>query len=168
MKNTAHIDLKGRKITNARFIQVNRSPQTDSHLTAKLYVDIAIEESSVVRNIKDEDFINNNFTKINSITSNTQAVNDNQNITKAYVDLFHQENEHSRRDIGLSFNDEEVNLVKNSHDKNHNDTKLTNIDSVVADREPTSDNELANKKNIDDESDKNTILRFNQTIGIQV
>ena len=34
IKNTAHIDLKDRNITNARFIQVNQLPQNDSHLTA--------------------------------------------------------------------------------------------------------------------------------------
>ena len=50
IKNTAHIDLNDRNITNARFIQVNQIPQVDSHLTAKLYVDNLVNESSVVRN----------------------------------------------------------------------------------------------------------------------
>ena len=36
IKNTTHIDLNDRIITNARFIQVNQLPQIDSHLTAKL------------------------------------------------------------------------------------------------------------------------------------
>ena len=44
IKNNAHIDLNDRNITNARFIQVNQLPQIDSHLTAKLYVDNAIDE----------------------------------------------------------------------------------------------------------------------------
>ena len=39
LKNTDHIDLNDRNITNARFIRVNQWPQIDSHLTAKLYVD---------------------------------------------------------------------------------------------------------------------------------
>ena len=38
VKNTAHIDLNDRNITNARFIQVNQWPQIDSHSTPKLYV----------------------------------------------------------------------------------------------------------------------------------
>ena len=50
IKNNDHIDLNDRKITNARFIQVNQLPQIDSHLTAKLYVDNAIDEASLVRN----------------------------------------------------------------------------------------------------------------------
>ena len=100
IKNTAHIDLNDRNITNPRFIQVNQLPQIDSHLTAKLYVDNAMYEPSLVRNIKDNDSNNFNLTNINSITLNTQAVNDNQVITKSNVDQFHQEHERSRQDLG--------------------------------------------------------------------
>ena len=50
IKNTEHIDLNDRNITNARFIQNNQWPQIDSHLTPKLYVDNAVDESSLVRN----------------------------------------------------------------------------------------------------------------------
>ena len=93
IKNTEHVDLNGRNITNGRFIQVNQLPQIDSHLTAKLYVDNATDQPSLVRNNQDDDFNNFNLTNINSISLNTQAVNDNQVITKSYVDQFHQENE---------------------------------------------------------------------------
>ena len=58
VKNTAHIDLNDRNTTNARFTQVNQMPQIDSHLTAKLYVDNSIDEQSLVRNKKDNDFSN--------------------------------------------------------------------------------------------------------------
>ena len=70
--------MNDRNITNARFIQVNQLPQIDSHLTAKLYVDNAIDEPSLVRNNQDNDFNNHNLNNINSITLNTQAENDNQ------------------------------------------------------------------------------------------
>ena len=90
VKNTAHIDLNDRNITNARFIQVNQLPQIDSHLTTKLYVDN--DEVSLVRNNQENDFNKNSLPNINSITLNTQAVNDNQVKTKAYVDQFNQEN----------------------------------------------------------------------------
>ena len=112
LKNTEHIDLNDRNITNVRFLQVNQWPQIDSHLTPKLYVDTEIDQSSLVRNNQDNDFNNNNLTNINSITLNNQAVNDNQVITKAYVDQFHQENERSRRDVGLDFYDESSTLVR--------------------------------------------------------
>ena len=60
IKHNALIDLNDGNITNARFIQVNQLPQIDSHLTAKLYVDNAIDESSLVGNIQDINFNNNN------------------------------------------------------------------------------------------------------------
>ena len=163
VKNTAHFDLNDRNITNARFIQVNQWPQIDSHLTPKLYVDNIIDESSLVRTNQDNDFDNYNLSNINSITLNKQAENDNEVITKAYVDQFHQENERSRRDVGLDFYDESGDLVKNNQDNDFNDNKLTNLDSIKVNRDPTSDNELVNKKYLDNHLDKNTVLRFNQT-----
>ena len=62
------------------------------------------------------------------------------------------------------FKYEEVDLVKNNQDNDLNDNKLLNIDSITVNRKPSSDNELASKKYIDDELDKNTVLRFNQTL----
>ena len=56
-------------------------------------------------------------------------------------------------------------MVKNNQDNDLNDNKLTNLDSIQVNRNPISDNELANKKYIDDELDKNTILRFSQTLS---
>ena len=164
IKNNSHIDLNDRNITNCRFLSVNQLPQIDSHLTAKLYVDNSIDEPSLVRNNQDNDFGNYNLININSITLNKQAENDNEVITKAYVDQFHQENERSRRDVGLDFYNESNDLVKNNQDNDLKDNKLINLDSISVNRKPSSDNELASKKYIDDELDKNTVLRFNQTL----
>ena len=80
---------------------------------------------SLVRNIQDNDFGNYNLTNINSITLNTQAIKDNQVITKAYFDQFHQVNERSRRDLGIGLYDESNDLVNNNQDNNLNDKKLT-------------------------------------------
>ena len=82
-KNTSYIDLNDRNFTTARFIQVNQLPQINSHLTATLYVDNAIDEISIVRNNQDNDFNNKNLTNLNSITLNKQAENDIEIITKA-------------------------------------------------------------------------------------
>ena len=112
MKNNVHIDLNDRNITNARFIQVNQWPQIDSHLTPKVYVDNAIDESSLVRNNQNDDFGNYNLTNINSNTLNKQVENDYEVIINAYVDQFHQEDERSRRGVGLEFYDESSDLVK--------------------------------------------------------
>ena len=157
--------MKDRNTANAKFIQVNQWPQKDSHLTAKLYVDVSIDEPSLIRNNKDIDFNIHNISNKSSITLNTQAVNDNQVITKAYVDQFHNDNERNRRDLGLSFYDEEVDVYKrNNKDSDLKDNKLTNLVSITVNRNPSLDNELANTKFIDDELNKNTIVRFNQTL----
>ena len=151
-------------MTNARFIQVKQLPQIDSQLTAKLYVDNAIDELSLARSYQDKDFNNNNLTNINSITLNKQAENDKEVITKAYIDQFHQKDERPRRGLGIDFYNESKGLVENNQDNDLNDTKLTNIISITINRNLSSDNELANKKYMDDELNKNTIVRFNQLL----
>ena len=55
-------------------------------------------------------------------------------------------------------------MVKKNQDDDFNDNKLTNIDSIIVNRDPTSDNEVWTTKYIDHELDKNTIVRFNQTL----
>ena len=142
VKNNAHIDLNDGNITNARFIQVNQLPQIDSHLTAMLYVDNAVNDGSLVRNKKDNDFGKYNLTNINSITLNKQAENDNEVITKTYADQFLQEKELSRRDLGVDYYNESSDLVKNNQDNDLNDKKLTNLDSITINRNPSSDNEV--------------------------
>ena len=112
IKNAAHIDQNYKYFTYARFIQVHQLPQNDSHSTAKLYVDNAIDEISFVRKNRDNNFNKNNSTNINSITLNTQAVNDDQNFTKACVDQFHQKNQQSRQDLVMDFYDELSDLVQ--------------------------------------------------------
>ena len=101
------------------------------------------------------------ITNLKSITLNKQAVNDNEVISKAYVDQFHQENERSRYDLGIDFHNESSDLVKNHQ---HNAFKLIIINSITNNQIPTSDKEVSTKKYIDDELDKNTLLRFNQTL----
>ena len=77
---------------------------------------------------------------------NKQAKNDNEVITKAYVDQFHQENERSRRDIGIYFYNELSDIVKNNQDNDFNDNKLTNLISITINNNPTDDNHVSNKK----------------------
>ena len=165
IKNTAHIDLNDRNITNARFIQVNQLPQIDSHLTAKLHVDNVIDESSLLRLDPNEklDLDNQESIILNSTLKSPTTVIEIP--TKAYLDSLHEENERSRRDLGIDFYDESNDLIKNNQDNDFNDNKLLNLYSVTVNRNPTLDNELSNKKYIDNELDKNTIVRFNQTLS---
>ena len=139
-------------------------PSSIREVCSKNYVDNSIDETSLIRNNKDNDFGNHNLTNKNSITLNKQAENDNEVLTKAYVDQFHNDNERNRRDLGIDFYNESSNLVKNNQDNDFNDNKLTNLDSIIINRIPTLDTEVPNKKYIDDELNKNTIVRFNQTL----
>ena len=94
---------------------------------------------SLNRNYQTNDFNNSNSTNKNSITLNTQAVNDNQVFTKSYVDKFRNHNERNRRDLGLGFYNESNDLVKNCQNKNFNNDKLTSLDSITVNRDPSSD-----------------------------
>ena len=73
---------------------------------------------------------------------------------KIYVDSSH-ERSRIRRDLSSVFNDQ---------DNEFDNTKLTNLDSISATRDPSSDNELANKKYDDDSIGEGTLLRFSQTL----
>ena len=64
----------------------------------------------------------------------------------------------------IDFHNESVDLLKYNQDKNFNDKKFTNLDSITVKRDSNSNNEITNKKYFGNMSDKNTILRFNQTL----
>ena len=73
--------------------------------------------------------------------------------TKSYVDSLHEINR-NRRDLSSVFNDQ-----GNKPDKK----KLASLDSVTIIRNPSSDNEVSNKKNVDDSIGECTLVRFKQT-----
>ena len=110
-----HIDFNDVKLEKIKFVKVNYQPAVDTHSTPKIYVDNAMDEISLVRNNPDNDFNSFNLTNINFITLNTQAVKNLQVITKAYADQLHQENERTRRDVGLDFYYESNDLLKNNY-----------------------------------------------------
>ena len=60
-----------------------------------------------------------------------------------------------KRDLSSVFNDQD-----NEFDNN----KLTNLDGVIVNRNPSADDELSNKKYVDDSIGEGTIIRFNQTL----
>ena len=125
-------------------------PAVGEHLTANYYVDqsisTSVDEPTLVRNNQVNDYNNYYLNNVNFITLHTQAVNDNQVITKAYGDQFHNDNERNRRDLGINFYNESSNLVKINQHNIFNDKKLTNFDSITVISNPSSDNELPTKK----------------------
>ena len=136
----------------------------ESNLTNPKTISYIPLNKNLVRRDRDNDFNNFSLSNISSITLNSQAANDNEVITKAYVDQFHQENERTRRDVGLDFYDETNNLVKNNQNNDFNNNEFTNIKSIEINDTPTNDNHAVNKKYIDSKSreglkqDPNTII----------
>ena len=124
------IDFNDVKLENIKFVKVNYQHAVNEHLTLKMYVDIKIDESSLVRNDQDNDLNNCNLTNIDSNNLNKQAENVNEVLTKAYVDHFHPENERSRRKLGNDFDDESSDLVKIIQNNDLSDNKLTIRDSI--------------------------------------
>ena len=166
LKNTAHIDLNDRNITNARFIQVNQLPQIDGHLTAKLYVDNSIDEASLLRLDPNEilDLNNQDSILLNSTLNNLKTIIELP--TKAYIDGLHDQNERSRRNLGIDFYDESDNLVKNNQDNNFNDNIILNLKSIQINDAPINEDHAVNKKYIDDNFLTNadtSLVRNNQS-----
>ena len=143
-------------------------PTVGEHLTAENYVDQAIyihlDNPTLVGSNQDIVFNNFNLTNINSSNLNTHAFNDIQVNTKSYVDQFHQENEQSRPDSGIEFYKESSDLRKNNRDNDFNDNKLTDFDSITANRNPRSNNEFANKSFVDDPLSDGNILKIIRTL----
>ena len=141
------------------------SPKTILEVPTENYVDNKVNDPSKVKNTDHVDFNDKYIDNFSWIKVNHMPTVEENLTPKLYVDnAIHQiigytnglhEIIRNRRDLSSVFNDQ-----VNEFDNN----KLTNLDSVTVNRNPNLDNELANKKYIDDELDKNTVLRFNQTL----
>ena len=152
IKNSDHVEFNDKNLDNVRWLKVNKMPAFPEHLTPKVHVDYAIDEPSLLRLDPDEKL---NLDEQDSILLNSTLTLPNRIIelpTKSYVDSLH-ESSRNRRDLSSIFNGQDNEFHKNN---------ITNLDSITVNRNPNLDNELANKKYIDDELDKNTVLRFIQ------
>ena len=152
IKNTAHVDFNAKNLDNVRFVKVNRMPAVGEHLTAKYYVDNAIfytvDESSLLRLDPDEKL---KLDEQESIVLNSTLTSPKTIIelpTKSYFDSLH-ESSRNRRDLSSVFNDQDIEF---------DNSKLTNLDSITVNRDPSSDNELANKKYVDDSIGQGNVL----------
>ena len=74
--------------------------------------------------------------------------------TKSYVDSFY-ESSRNRRDLSSVFNDQDNDL---------DSKKIADSDSVSVNRNPSSDNEIAYKKYVDDSIGDGNVLSFCQTL----
>ena len=158
MKNTTHVDFNDKNLDNVRSIKVNSTPTLKEHLTPKYYVDNAlfysVDESSLVRQDPNE---NIKLDERGSILPNSTLTSPKTIIElpiKSYVDSLHEINR-NRRDLSSVFNDQDIEFDNN---------KLTNLDSITVNGKPSSNNDLANKKYVDDSIGGGNISRFNPTL----
>ena len=155
IKYTAHVDFNNKNINHVRFVEVEGLAHFRELLTCKLYVNNAIDDPTLVKNNKLIDFnINSLFTN-SYITLNFEPSDDNYAKTKTYIDSC-TENDRERRD---SYN------LLNCQDDDFDKNKLTKLDSITVNRNPTSDNELANKKVINDNIGNWTLVTFNRKMA---
>ena len=159
IKNTDHVDFNDKILDNVHSIKVNSLPTLEEQLTPKFYVDRAVADSVHEKSLlrlhpKELLQLDGKLDSIfldSSITSPRTII---EKPTKSCVDSLH-ESSRNRRDLSSEFNDQD-----NEFDNN----KLTNLDSVTVNRNPSSDNELSSKNYVDDSIGEGTIVRFNQTL----
>ena len=141
------------------------SPKTILEIPTKNYVDEKFNDPSIIKNTDHVDFKDKDIDNVRWITVNEMLEWKNDLTPKlyvhkalsdilSYVNNLHEINK-NERDLSLVFNDQDIEFDNN---------KLTNLDSIRVNRNPNLDNELANKKYINDELEKNTVLRLNQTL----
>ena len=156
--NKTYAVFNDKSLDNVRFVKVNSFPVIPEHLTAKNYVDqtvaYGVHEPSLLRLDPTEKV---ELDKQDSIVLDFKLTSPKTIIeipTKSNVDSLHESSRNGRH-LSSVFNDQ-----GNEVDNNI----LTNLDSVTVNRDPSLDNELSTKKHIDIELDKNTIVRFSQTL----
>ena len=141
------------------------SPKTKIELPTKNYVHNKFNDPSIIKNTDHVDFNAKNLYNVDWIKVNKMPAVENHLTLKLYLDRIVryikpfidglQEISRNRRDLSSVFND---------RDNEFDSTKLTNLDNVPVDRNPSSDNEVSNKNYVDDSIGEGTLLRFNQTL----
>ena len=158
IENTDHVNFNDKILDNVHSIKVNSYPILDAELTSKFYVDNfvldCVAEESLLR-LDPKGKIH--YGKLDSIFVNSSITSPRTIIelpTQSYVDSLHEINR-DRRDLSSVFNDQ---------DREFDNNNITNFDSITVNRNPNLDNELSNKKYVDDSIGEDTILRFSQTL----
>ena len=148
-------------IPNQDFITLN-----SAYTSPETVFNIPINNQHLVRNNQDNDFNNYKLTNILSVSVTHEAQEDNDLVTLGYVKSLHEDNERSRRDIGLNFYNESSELVKNNITNDFNDNKILNVQSIEINDEPTNINHACNKEYVDSKTDYfSTYLDNNRPLG---
>ena len=141
------------------------SPKTIIEVPTKNYVDNKFNDPGITKSTDHVDFNDKYIDNIIWIRVNERPIALNDLVPRlyfenvlsnvlGYVNSLH-ESSRNKRDLSSMFNDQ---------DNDFDNIKITNLDSITVNRDPNLDNELSNKKYIDDSIGEGTILRFNQTL----
>ena len=141
------------------------TPKTILEIPTKIYVDDKLDDPIIIKNTDHVDFNDKFLNNLSGIGVNEMPTWGNEvtpklyvdNVIKdvvSYIDNLHEINR-NKRDLSSVFTDQD-----NEFDNN----KLTNLDSITVNRNPNLDNELSNKKYVDDSIGEGTLIRFNQTL----
>ena len=104
--------------------------------------------------MKNIEFNNHSSGKISPITLNAEPTDEYQTLTKSFVDSLSETNG-IRQDMFIIFGDQ---------DNEFDNIKLSNLVKNTVKSNSTTDNGLSNKNYVDDKLNKDTILRFKQTL----
>ena len=147
IKNSAHIDLNDKNITNCRFLSVNQLPQIDSHLTAKLYVDNAISdginEQSLLRLDPDEKLEQDSIILNSTLTTP-------KTILKIPTINY----------VVNKFNDSSI--LKNVDNVDFNDKDIDNVGWIKVNKWPRDAEHLTPKLYVDNTIHESSLLRLHR------
>ena len=85
-KNTAHFDLKDKNFDNARSLKIKGLPAVSLQVTSKLNVDNAMDDTTLVRNDKNNDFELLPSINVSHISFVSEPIGDSRFTTKVFVD----------------------------------------------------------------------------------
>ena len=140
------------------------TPKSILEKPTKNYVDNKFNDPSIIKNTDHVDFNDKYLDNVRRISVNELPEWKNDLVPKFYVDnalsdiLSYVNNLHE-----INRNKRDLSSVINDQDNEFDNNKLTNLDSVTVNRNPSSDNEVSNKKYVDDSIGEGKWLRFNQT-----
>ena len=115
IRRNAQVNLNDKNLDNVRFVKVNSLPAVSQQLTPNQYVDDALDEPTLVRNSKNNDFNNHSLSNMSQITQNSKPIDDNHVVTKSYADSL----------SGKNGNRPGLSTVINNQDNEFNKNKLT-------------------------------------------
>ena len=142
-----------------------KSPETIFELPTESNVDNKLNGPSILKNTDHVDFNDKKQDNVTSNKVNSIPTLEEHLTPKIYVDnavsdvISNVDNLHE-----IDRNRQDLSSALNDQDSEFDNNILISLDSITANRDPSSDNELANKKYVEDSIGEGYVLRVNQTL----